>query len=133
QTDTAATPTGGSESAAPTADTGKKLKIGVMPKLTSIAFFQATEKGARQAAEDLGVELVYDGPMEASVEQQVQMLTTWMTEGFDAIAVAPNDPDAITPVLQKARARGIKVITWDADAQPDARDFFVNQCTSASV
>ncbi|GMV99244.1 MAG: rhamnose ABC transporter substrate-binding protein [Candidatus Hydrogenedentota bacterium] len=132
QTDQAAPAAGGGE-AAPAGEPGKKLKIGVMPKLTSIAFFQATEKGARQAADELGIELVYDGPMEASVEQQVQLLTTWMTEGFDAIAVAPNDPDAITPVLQKAKARGIKVITWDADAQPDARDFFVNQCTSASV
>jgi rhamnose transport system permease protein len=36
-------------------------------------------------------------------------------------------------VLRKARERGIKVLTWDADAEPDARDFFVNQATSEGI
>src|SRR5690606_3562232 len=29
--------------------------------------------------------------------------------------------------------QGIKVITWDADAQPDARSFFVNQATAEGI
>ncbi len=33
----------------------------------------------------------------------------------------------------KARQRGIKVLTWDADADPDARDFFVNQATPEGI
>jgi rhamnose transport system substrate-binding protein/rhamnose transport system permease protein len=36
-------------------------------------------------------------------------------------------------VLRKARARGIKVLTWDADAQPDARDFLINQATAQGI
>jgi rhamnose transport system substrate-binding protein len=36
-------------------------------------------------------------------------------------------------VLRKARERGIKVLTWDADAEPDARDFFVNQATAEGI
>jgi rhamnose transport system permease protein len=36
-------------------------------------------------------------------------------------------------VLRKARARGIKVLTWDADAEPDARDVFVNQATAEGI
>jgi rhamnose transport system permease protein len=36
-------------------------------------------------------------------------------------------------VLRKARERGIKVLTWDADAEPDARDFFVNQATPEGI
>jgi rhamnose transport system substrate-binding protein len=36
-------------------------------------------------------------------------------------------------VLRKARERGIKVVTWDADAQPDARDFFINQATPEGI
>ena len=36
-------------------------------------------------------------------------------------------------MLRKARERGIKVITWDADAEPDARDFFVNQATPEGI
>ena len=39
----------------------------------------------------------------------------------------------ISTVLRKARARGIKVVTWDADAEKDARDFFVNQATPQGI
>jgi ABC-type sugar transport system substrate-binding protein len=55
------------------------------------------------------------------------MVEAWTARKLDAIAVAPNDPDAIAPALRKARKRGVKVITWDADAQEDTRDFFINQ------
>jgi len=119
--------------ATPPASPAKKLTIGVMPKLVGIPFFNATEKGALEAGAELGVEVVFDGPQKNDVQLQAQMIETWIAKGFDAIAVAPNDPDAIAPVLEKARKRGIKVIAWDADAQKQARDFFVNQCTAASV
>ena len=39
----------------------------------------------------------------------------------------------ISTVLRKARERGITVLTWDADAEPDARDFFVNQATAEGI
>ncbi len=35
--------------------------------------------------------------------------------------------------MRKARERGIKVLTFDADAEPDARDFFVNQATPEGI
>ena len=41
--------------------------------------------------------------------------------------------ETISTVLSDARAKGIKVVSWDADSRKDARDFFVNQCTAASV
>lgn len=109
------------------------VTVGIMPKLVGIDFFNAAERGAREAAKELGVTLVFDGPIANDVQRQVQMLETWIAKRYDAIAVAPNDPDAISPVLEKAKRRGIKVLTWDADAQPQARDFFVNQCTTESV
>ena len=109
------------------------LRIGVMPKLIGIDFFNATEVGAKKAGEELGVKVDFDGPVTADVALQAQMLETWIAKKYDAIAIAPNDKAAIAPVLAKARKRGIKVIAWDADALESARDFFVNQCTSESV
>jgi rhamnose transport system substrate-binding protein len=35
--------------------------------------------------------------------------------------------------LSKARQKGIKVVTWDADAEPEARDFLVNQATPQGI
>jgi rhamnose transport system substrate-binding protein len=111
----------------------KKLVIGVMPKLKGIDYFNATEKGAMKAAEELGVEVVFDGPSVNDVTQQSKMVETWITKKYDAIAIAPNDPDAIGVALKKARKRGLKVVTWDADAKADSRDFFVNQAAADAV
>ena len=109
------------------------LTIGVMPKLVGIGFFNAAQRGALEAGEELGITVDYDGPTTSDVEQQSRLLDTWVARGYDGIAVAPNDPDAIAPALSRARDRGIDVITWDADAQEQARDFFVNQATAESV
>lgn len=49
------------------------------------------------------------------------------------MAVAVENRQGISSVLRKARSRGIKVITWDSDADPDARDFFVNQATPEGI
>jgi rhamnose transport system permease protein len=51
----------------------------------------------------------------------------------DVICVAVENREGLSPVLRKARAKGIKVLTWDADAEPDARDFFVNQATPEGI
>lgn len=121
------------QSQGPLSVTGKGITIGLMPKLKGIAFMNAVEKGAREAASSLDVHLDFDGPVTNDVTLQAQMVETWIAKKYDAIAISPNDPEAIGPVLAKARKRGIKVIAWDSDARKDARDFFVNQCTPESV
>ena len=110
-----------------------EVTIGIMPKLIGIDFFNAVERGALEAGEELGVVVKYDGPPTNDVAQQAQMVETWINRGYDAIAIAANDPDRIAPALNKAREKGIAVLTFDADAAPDSREFFVNQATYASV
>ena len=61
------------------------------------------------------------------------MIENWITRKVDAIAVAVENRAGISTVLRKARERGIRVLTWDADAEPDARDFFVNQATAEGI
>lgn len=114
---------------------GKKLTVGLMPKLTGISFFNATQKGGEEAGKELGLDFVYDGPAAGSdtIEKQSQLVETWVARKFDAIAIAPNDPAAVAPALLKARSRGVKVVAWDADAKKDARDYFVTQCTPQSI
>jgi rhamnose transport system substrate-binding protein len=111
----------------------KDLKIGVMPKLIGIEYFNACAKGAAEAAKELGIDVTFDGPDTSDVSRQTAMVETWIARKFDVIAVAPNDPDAIAPALKKARQRGVKVITWDADAAEEARDFFINQADVKAV
>ena len=61
------------------------------------------------------------------------MVDTWITRGVDVIAVAVENREGISSVLRKARDRGIKVLTWDADSDPTRRDFFVNQATPEGI
>jgi len=115
------------------ADSTGTVTVTVITKIQGIEYFNAAEVGARRAAEELGVELVFDGPTENKVDRQIEMIDGWITRGCDVLAVSPNDPVAIAPVLRKALAHGIHVITWDADAEPDAREFFVNQASIDAI
>jgi rhamnose transport system permease protein len=112
---------------------GRQVVVAMMPKSKGNAYFIACRKGAEEAAKDLGVKLIWDGPTDPDPAKQNEVIDTWITRGVDVIAVAVENRQGISSVLRKARQRGIKVITWDADAEPDARDFFVNQATPEGI
>lgn len=108
-----------------------KVTIAMLPKFKGENYFDACKTGAQEAADELGITLLYDGPSQdqATNQKQVDILEGWIAQGVDAIVISPNDPTAIAPTLKKAQDAGIKVETFDADAQKDSRDMFVNQIT----
>ena len=112
---------------------GKKLTIALLPKSKGNAYFISCKKGAEKAAQELGVELLFDGPTDPDPAKQNEIVENWITLGVDAIAAACENKEGISTALRKARAKGIKVITYDADALPDAREFFVNQATPEGI
>lgn len=116
-----------------TSEGGKKLTIALMPKSKGNAYFISCKKGADKAAQELGVDLVFDGPTDPDPAKQNEIVENWITLGVDAIAVACENREGISTALRKAKAKGIKVITYDADALPDAREFFVNQATPEGI
>ncbi len=107
--------------------------IAMMPKAKGDPYFIRCFAGAEEAAKELGVELIWDGPTGLDAARQNEMVENWITRGVDVIAVAVENRAALSTVLRKARARGIRVLTWDADAEPDARDYFVNQATAVGA
>lgn len=107
--------------------------IALMPKAKGDPYFISARLGADSAAKQLGVQLLWDGPTDLDPAKQNEVVEAWITRGVDAIAVSVENKEAISTVLRKARQRGIKVVTWDADAEPDARDFFVNQATPQGI
>jgi rhamnose transport system permease protein len=111
----------------------RQVTVAMMPKSKGNAYFIACRKGAEEAAKELGVRLIWDGPTDPDPAKQNEVIDTWITRGVDVIAVAVENREGISSVLRKARSRGIKVVTWDADADPDARDFFVNQATPEGI
>jgi ribose/xylose/arabinose/galactoside ABC-type transport system permease subunit/ABC-type sugar transport system substrate-binding protein len=110
-----------------------KTVIAMMPKAKGDPYFISARKGADSAASALGIELLWDGPTDLDPAKQNEVVEAWITRGVDAIAVSVENKEAISTVLRKARGKGIKVVTWDADAEKDARDFFVNQATPKGI
>ena len=111
----------------------RRLTIAVMPKAKGDPYFVSCRAGAEEAARELGVDLIWDGPTSLDAAKQNELVENWITRKVDAIAVAVENRGGISTVLRKARARGIPVLTWDADAEPDAREFFVNQATAEGI
>jgi len=107
--------------------------VAMMPKAKGDPYFVSCRAGAEEAAQERNVELIWDGPTSLDAAKQNELVENWITRQVDVIAVAVENRAAISTVLRKARARGIRVLTWDADAEPDARDFFVNQATSEGI
>ena len=110
-----------------------KPVIALMPKAKGDPYFVSCKQGADEAAKELGVELLWDGPTDLDPAKQNEVVEAWITRGVDVIAVSVENKIGISTVLRKAKDKGIKVITWDADAEKDARDFFIDQATPQGI
>ena len=96
----------------PTAEPTATIAL-VMKTLTN-PFFIEMERGAREAEQALGVNLdVRTAAQETSIEQQIEIIDTLITEGVDAIVIAPGDSEALIPVLKKAQDAGIVIVNID--------------------
>jgi rhamnose transport system substrate-binding protein len=100
--------------------------IAIVPKVSGIPYFNAVEEGAIEAGEDLNINVLFTGPPIADWKQQRNIIEDFIQRDVDLIAVSANDPERLGPVLQKAREKGIKVITWDSDTDPKYRELFIN-------
>jgi rhamnose transport system substrate-binding protein len=107
----------------------KGLKIAFLPKQVNNPYFTVSDNGGLEAVKELGGEGKRVGPSEASASSQVSYINTLTTQKVDAICISSNDPNAIAPSLKKAMQQGIKVVTYDSDAAPDARNLFINQAS----
>jgi len=98
------------------ATTGQKTdyEIAVVVKITGIPWFNVVETGVQRAAKELNVNAYQVGPAQADPAQQVKIVEDLVAKGVDAIAVVPNDAKALEPVFQKAKEKGIVVITHES-------------------
>lgn len=98
-----------------------KLKIAFIPGIASDPFFLAMEKGARAAADKLGVELVWQGSAsEYSPQSQMPFVDAALADDIDALILVPTDPDSLQPAVVRAEAAGIPVITVDTTVSDQA-------------
>lgn len=114
-------------------DSSKKITVAMLPKKKGVPYFTSCSEGAMEAAKEMNVELIYDGPTSGDPAEAAKKIDEWTAQGVDVIAISPNDPAVLGPAMKRARDAGIKVITWDADAAPETREFLVNQATPEEI
>jgi rhamnose transport system substrate-binding protein len=123
----------GAASADPNAQLKEGLKIAYLPKQLNNAYSDVETSGGEEAVKELKGEYKKVGPNDASASSQVSYINTLIQQQQDVIVVAANDPNAVCPSLNQARAAKIKVVTFDSDASKDCRDAFINQATTEGI
>jgi rhamnose transport system substrate-binding protein len=134
--DNAGQQTGGATNSAkadPNAKIKEGLKITFLPKQVNNPYFTVAQKGAEQAGTALKAEVKATGPSDAAASSQVTYINTAAQQQQNALVISANDANAVAPALKSARSQGLKVVTFDSDAAPDARDVFINQATSNEI
>lgn len=107
--------------------------VAFVPKIQGIPFFEAMNSGGKQAADEFGFEWAYSGATTADPSAQADVARSLIQQNVDALAVAPNDPNSMAPVLQEAADAGITAFTADTDAPDSTRKFFVSQASSEGI
>ena len=73
------------------------------------------EAGARKAAEEMGAEILWKGPIaENDRAQQIAIVEQFVSEGVDGLAIAPLDDVALVRPVRAAMAKKIPVVVFDS-------------------
>lgn len=115
------------------AQAATKLKIAHIPKLGTIGYFQAADKGVQRACAELKATCAYKGPTEITAAAQVKEINAAVQGGYNVLIVAANDKDALVPALKAAMKKGVTVVTYDSDVAQAGRSVFVNQASSQGI
>jgi len=97
-----------------------KRVIGVIPKATSHMFFVSVHAGVDQAAKDLKVDVLWNGPQnETDFARQIEIVDSMIAQQVSAIAISATDERALVAPLERAIKAGIPVTLFDSGVNID--------------
>ncbi len=92
-----------------------KLEIAVIPKGTTHSFWKSVEAGARKAAAEDDVQMIWRGPLkEDDRAQQIGLVQQFVGSKVSAIVLAPLDSNALVNPVRAAAQNKIPVIIIDS-------------------
>jgi len=106
---------------------GEKLVFRISYHDVSNEFAPEIKAGIEKAAKEFGVDAVLVGPVGAKAEDQISEIESLITNNVDGLAISSVSTDALAPVINKALAAGIPVITFNTDNPSSKRLAFVGQ------
>lgn len=100
-------------------------KIAVLLK-GKTPFWSAVEKGALEAGETVGAEVVVKAPLtESDISVQIQLLNVLAAQGASAIVIAPINKDALAVPIAALVAKGLKIVVIDTPLTGKAAPVFI--------
>jgi rhamnose transport system substrate-binding protein len=109
------------------------VTVGFIPKLDTDPYFQVARGGAEEAMKEIGGKLIQAAPSTPTGDAQIEFINNMVAQKVGVIAVSSSDANAISPALRRAKAQGVRIMTYDSDVTIDARSIFVNQAKSDSL
>jgi len=110
-----------------------KAKFAIVFKNTGNPYGEKQLEGFKNGIEEQGFEAILRSPDLPTAEAQIQIIEQLIAQKVASICIVGNDYNALTPVLKKATAAGIKVFSLDSSVEPAARLVHVNQADSEKI
>ena len=105
----------------------------LVPKNLGNPYFDTANKGAQEAAAELGATVTYQGPATADATQQIQLLNSLIAQKVTGLAISADDSDALVPTGKAAMEANIPVVTWDSAIAEGGRTVHINQAEAAGI
>jgi ribose transport system substrate-binding protein len=103
------------------------IEIAVIPKGTTHVFWKSVEAGANQAGKELGVKIIWKGPLkENDRAQQISIVEQFVSDKVSGIVLAPLDDTALVKPVREAAAQKIPVVIFDSSLKAQAGKDFVS-------
>jgi ribose transport system substrate-binding protein len=103
------------------ATTSGTSRVAFVMKTLNHPFFLDMQRGAQEAAERAGLELVVQAAeREIDVEKQMQIIENLLQTGITVLIVTPSGSREIASAIAKANRAGVRVIVVDTRVDPKA-------------
>jgi ribose transport system substrate-binding protein len=102
------------------------LRLAMIPKGTTHEFWKAVHAGAVRAQTELGVEVIWKGPLkEDDLKAQIDLVQSFTAQHLAGIALAPLNDKALAASVKSAVDSKVPVVVFDSDLKGDAHASFV--------
>jgi simple sugar transport system substrate-binding protein len=118
---------GGGSAASGIFGSSQSYKFTLVNHVTTNPFFTPTQSGASDACKLLGCSYQWTGSQTSNVSEMVNAMNSAVTAGADGIGVSLVDLHAFNAPTAAALAKGIPVVSYNADAAGNARLAYIGQ------
>ena len=113
------------------ADLKKGQTVYFIPKDTLNPYEVIADNGGKLALDEIGNKQVVSSGADPTVAAQQPSIQEAIQSGANAIVIAGNDPQALCPLLDQAKSKGVAIVSFDSDV--NCRSLFVNQAVTEEI